>query len=160
MNKPSGRWFEKPWPLNTLRPRQNGRHFADDNFKCVFWNENVGISINISLKFVPKGQINNIPSLVQIMACRRPGDKPLSKPMTVSLLTHICLTRPQWVKDVTLETPFDIISPCRYHEILFSADGWLFVVWRGLEGVVAKLLAHMYEKCGFHTCMQYHKETV
>ena len=48
--------------------------------------------------FVPKGSINNIPSLVQIMAWRRPGDKPLSEPMMVSLLTHICVTRPQWLK--------------------------------------------------------------
>ena len=34
---------------------------------------------------------------VQIMAWRRPGDKPLSEPMMVSLTTHICVTRPQWV---------------------------------------------------------------
>ena len=51
----------------------------------------------ISLKFVPKGPINNIPALVQIMAWRRPGDKPISEPMMVSLLAHICVTRPQWV---------------------------------------------------------------
>ena len=83
--------------LNTLRPRPNGRHFPDDIFKCIFLNENVWILINISLKFVPKGLINNIPALVQIMAWRRPGDKPLSEPMLVRLLTHICVTRPQWV---------------------------------------------------------------
>ena len=39
---------------------------ADNIFKCIFLNENVWISINISLKFVPKGPINNIPALVQI----------------------------------------------------------------------------------------------
>ena len=50
------------------------------------------------MKFVPRGQINNIPSLVQIMAWHRPGDKPSSEAMMVSLLTHICITRPQWVK--------------------------------------------------------------
>ena len=50
--------------VNTWRPRQNGRHFADDTFKCIFMNENVRISINISLKFVPKSLINNIPALV------------------------------------------------------------------------------------------------
>ena len=83
--------------LNTLRPRQNGRHFADGIFRCIFLNENVWISINISLKFVLKGPINNIPALVQIMAWRRQGDKPLSEPMMVSLLKHICVTRPQWV---------------------------------------------------------------
>ena len=86
----------------TLRPRQNGRHFADDIFKRIFLKENVLISLKISLKFVAKVRINNIPALVQIMAWRRLGDKPLSEPMMVSLLTHICVTRPQWVNhDVT-----------------------------------------------------------
>ena len=84
--------------LNTLRPRQNGRHFADDIFKCIFLNENVWTPIKISLKFVPKGPINNIQALVQIMAWRRLGDKPLPEPKMVSLLAHICVTRPQWVK--------------------------------------------------------------
>ena len=32
------------------------------------------------------------------MVWRRPGDKPLSEPMVVSLLTHICVARPEWVK--------------------------------------------------------------
>ena len=72
--------------LSTLRPRQNGHRFADDVFKCIF------------LKFVPKVPINNIPALVQILAWRRWSDKPLSEPMMASLLTHICVTRPQWVK--------------------------------------------------------------
>ena len=84
--------------FNTLWPRQNGRHFPDDIFKRIFLNENVWISINISLKFVPMGQINNIPTLVQVMTWRRPGDKPLSEIMIVRLPTHICVTRPQWVK--------------------------------------------------------------
>ena len=81
--------------INSLRPRPNRRHFADDIFKCIFENENEWISPRISLKFVPKVRINNIPALVQIMAWHRPGDKPLSEPMMVSLLTHICVTRPQ-----------------------------------------------------------------
>ena len=85
---------------NTLRPRWNEPHFADDIFKRIFFNENVWISIKISLKFVPKGPINNIPALVQIMAWRRSGDKPLSEPMMISLPTHICVTRPQWVKAI------------------------------------------------------------
>ena len=50
--------------VNTLRPRKNGRRFADDTFIRIFLNENVRISIKISLKFVPKGPINNIPALV------------------------------------------------------------------------------------------------
>ena len=91
-------WRDPKNLINTLRPRQNGRHFADDTFKRTFMNEIARISIKISLKFVPKDLINNIPALVQIMAWRRPGDKPLSEPMMVSSPTHICVTRPQWVK--------------------------------------------------------------
>ena len=83
--------------LNTLRPRQNGRHFPNDIFKCFFMNINVWISIKISLKFVPMGLINNITALVLIMAWHRTGDRPLSEPMLVSLLAHICVTRRQWV---------------------------------------------------------------
>ena len=90
-----------PWgcSFNTLRPRQNRRHFADDIFKCIFLNENAGILIKVSLKFASKYSINNIPALGKIMAWRRPGDKPLSEPMLVRILTHICVTRPQWVNE-------------------------------------------------------------
>ena len=87
--------------INTLRQKQNGRHFADDIFKCIFLNENVWISIKISLKFVPEGPINNI-TLVQIVAWRRPGDKPLYEAMMVNLPTHICVSRPQWVNGIVL----------------------------------------------------------
>ena len=77
--------------LNTLRPRQNGRHFPDDIFKWIFLNKNVWISIKISLTFVPTGPISNyfiniisnIPALFQIMAWRRPGDNPLSESMII-----------------------------------------------------------------------------
>ena len=81
-------YFLTPQTLTHLRPRQNGRHFTDDSFKCIFLNENFQISNKISLKFVLKGPINNIPSLVQIMAWRQPGGKPLSKLMMVRSVTH------------------------------------------------------------------------
>ena len=83
--------------LNTLRLKQNGRHFADNIFECIFMNENLWISLKTSLKFVPKVRINNIPTLVPIMAWHLVGAKPLSEPMMFNLLTHICITRPQWV---------------------------------------------------------------
>ena len=93
--------------------------FADDIFKRIFLNENAWILIKISLKFVPKGSINNIPALVQIMAWRRPGDKPLSESMLVRIPTHICVTRPQWVN-----TPRDSFpgngSPCQ----VLTACNW------------------------------------
>ena len=52
----------------------NGRYFADDIFKCIFLNENIWISINISLKFAPKGQINNIPTLVLCKISKQLGN--------------------------------------------------------------------------------------
>ena len=84
--------------INTLRLRQNGRHSPDDILKQIFLNENVCIPFNISLNFVPKGSINNIPELVQIMAWHQSGDKPSSEPMMDILMMHIGVTRPQWVK--------------------------------------------------------------
>ena len=57
--------------VNTLWRRQNFRQFLHDIFKCIFLNEDVLISIKISLKFVPKGPINDISALVQIMAPAR-----------------------------------------------------------------------------------------
>ena len=65
---------ETKWPL-----------FRRWHFQVHFLEWNVSIPIKISLKFVPKGSINNIPALVQIMAWRRIGDKPLFEPMTVQI---------------------------------------------------------------------------
>ena len=72
-------------------------------FQAIFWNgfswmKLYDFRLNTLLKFVPKGPINNIPALVQIMTWRRPSDKPLSEPMMVNSLTHICVSRLQWVK--------------------------------------------------------------
>ena len=71
----------------------------------------------ISLKFVPKvPKVDNIPTLVQIMAWRCSGDKPLSEPMMISLLMHICITRPQWVNSlgprdaIWLKTSWSILA--------------------------------------------------
>ena len=113
--------------INTLSQRQNGRHFADDIFKCILLDENVWIPIKISLKFVPQGPINNIPALVRIMAWRRPGDKPLSEPMMVKLLTHICVTQPQWVNTLRhrqndLHFSDDIFKSTFSEWICFSFD--------------------------------------
>ena len=55
--------------------------FADNFFKYIFLNEKFCILIKISLKFVPKGPIDNNPALVQVMAWHRIGDKPLSEQM-------------------------------------------------------------------------------
>ena len=55
-------------------------------FKCTFLNEKCCILIRISpcsLKFVPKGAIDNKWALVQVKACRLFGDKPLPEPMLI-----------------------------------------------------------------------------
>ena len=56
---------------------------VDDNFKCILLNENDRIPIKISLKFVPKCPVNNIPVLVQLMAWHRIDDEPLSESMLI-----------------------------------------------------------------------------
>ena len=133
--------------LNTLRLRQNGRRFADDTFKCLFFNENVIILIKISLKFVPKGPINNIPALVQIMASRHPGDKPLSEPMMISFRTHICITRPQWVNpsspgrnpkmfsNIYISLLIFVIISCPFSlKLLYDGCQWIWVTIRSASG--------------------------
>ena len=117
----------KTAPSHMLRPRQNGLRFADDTFKRIFLNENVRVSVKISLKFVPKGPINNIPAWVQIMAWRRSGDKPLSEPMVVSLLKHICVTRPQWVNTHSRVWYFVCVMLCdhEYQPIKLSVELWI-----------------------------------
>ena len=62
-----------------------GRNLTDDVFKCIFINE-FCILIRISLNFVPKGPIDNKLTLVQVMAWRQTGDKPLSEPMLNQLM--------------------------------------------------------------------------
>ena len=54
---------------------------ADDIFKHIFFNENARISIKISLNFFPSGPIDNKSALVQVMAWRLTGGKPLPEPM-------------------------------------------------------------------------------
>ena len=92
-------WHGEVFEFNTLRPGQNGCHFTDDVFKRIFLNENVWISLKFHWNLFLRFQLTIFhPALVQIMAWRRPGDKPLSEPMMVCLMTHICVIWPQWVK--------------------------------------------------------------
>ena len=67
-------------------------------YSNAFFNENVWILITISLKFVPKDPINNIPALVLVMAWYQSGNMSLAEPMKVRLSTHICITWLQSVK--------------------------------------------------------------
>ena len=64
-------------PFDILKPEQNGCLFADDIFKCIFLNENVQISHEISVKYVPGGLMDAKSALFQVMAWHRTGDNPL-----------------------------------------------------------------------------------
>ena len=115
------------WPYRTFFLTHWGRGEIDTILQTtssnIFsLNENIWISIKISMKFIPRGSINNFPALVQIMAWCRPGDKPLSEPMIVRSLTHMCVTRLQWVKDITnseaISSRFSFLTK-NYHNSLW-----------------------------------------
>ena len=88
--------------FSTLRPRGNGCHFPNEILKCILLNANIWIAIEISLNYFTKVPITNMQALFRIMVWRRPGDKPLSEPMIVSLPTHLYVTLPQWVNIAVL----------------------------------------------------------
>ena len=77
-------WYQSCLPIYSQAAReQNGHHLAGDIFKHIFLNEMLCIFIQSSLKYVFWGPMINMPKLVQMMAWRRKGDKPLSEPMLV-----------------------------------------------------------------------------
>ena len=138
---------------DTLRPRQNGRHNPDNIFKCIFVNENAWISLKISLMFIPKVRINNIPALVLIMAWRRPGDKLLVEPMLASLLTHICVTGTEWVQVEGYNESYELVikwSPLKWYvaaikqinDLIICIDFFVFV--SGLTALTKKIWVYVY----------------
>ena len=143
-------------PLNTLRLRQNGRHYADDTFKCVRLDENIQeniwILINISLKFGPKGPINNNPVLVQI-AIIWIND--------VSLLMHTCITRPQLVNTfhydpwacITTMTLRNYHKPCNQWQHKFQMKAVLPFAKR-LAGIALQILLNTVQlPMSWHDCV-------
>ena len=91
---------ETTWPPFRRRHFQTHFHWMNECYGNFDYCE---ISSEVCSWY--PGPINNIPALVQIMAWRQLGDKPLSEPMMVLLLTHICVTRPQWVKCLNAYKP-------------------------------------------------------
>ena len=87
----------RPQWVNIMRSRQNVCRFAEGIFKCISWNGNIWILNKISVKFAPSGLIDNTAALVQIMAWRRIGHKPLSEAILVCC-TDTYMHKPQWFK--------------------------------------------------------------
>ena len=71
--------------LNSSPPGRNDHHFRDDIFKCIFVNKEFWIGIQMSLKFVPKGPIDNKWALVEVMPWRQIGDKPFPELMVTQI---------------------------------------------------------------------------
>ena len=94
--------FIQPGLINTLTPRKKLSPFRKLHFQKQFFRENVWISLKISLNFVAKVPVTNIPTLVQIILWfgTGQGNKPSSGPLVVSLQMHKYVTRPRWVKGI------------------------------------------------------------
>ena len=96
----SSTWWRPSWNKSSAHwGRDKMAAKSQTTFSNAFLNENIWISIKISMKFVPKSPMDKIPALVKIMACRRTGDKSLSEPMMTYIVdAYICVPWPQWVK--------------------------------------------------------------
>ena len=82
----------------TMRPRQNCRNLIlQMTYQNLLYCRKIVLFIQILLKIVSKGPIYNKPTLVQMMAWRWVGNKPLSDQWWPGLLMHKCITRPKWV---------------------------------------------------------------
>ena len=83
------------WPFNTLRSRQNGIHFPDDIFKCIFMNNKFCILIPLLMRFAPKGQVINKSALVPVIAWHQPTKNSLITAVIFSEFAHlflVCIT--------------------------------------------------------------------
>ena len=80
--------------INTFGWRKSWHQSADEILKCFFINEKYHIFIQISLRFIPKGPINNMPSMVQIMPWRHSDDNQLSDDSVVYWYIYIWNTQP------------------------------------------------------------------
>ena len=103
------------WPYRPSAARYFSYHILAETywspiswryFEVHFLGLDIWISIESSLKFLPKDPINNIQTLGQIMAWGRPDDKLLSESMMVSLQTHICVSRLYWVNGYIVASRF------------------------------------------------------
>ena len=78
--------------FDTFRPTQNGCYFGGSNFTLIFVNKNYWIFIPSSLKSVPYGEMKINQFLVQKMAWRQTGKKPLSPTVMLCFIgtyTHV-----------------------------------------------------------------------
>ena len=120
---------------NTLRLEESGQRFADNIFKCIYWNENYFISIHISLKFVPCSPIDNESALVLIRAsCRQAASYYLN--------TWTNIDRDPWCQTASIGLNELTLVMCRsqqslhYNHTRWCSGFWLFKSWLAMSSLV------------------------
>ena len=88
-------WWLKHFKTETKRPPFSKTKFSD----AFSWMKMYKVRLKFHWSLFPRVRLTRFQHWF-ITAWRRPGDKRLSEPMIISLLTHICVTRPQWVNTV------------------------------------------------------------
>ena len=115
------------FPWSTLRPHQNGQYFADDIFKCIYWNGNDCMLLNIPFNFVHMGSFDTYWALFQVMTCHQ-TDKPLPKPMLIKITDatwHQGFSQ-KFIKFLRFGLLFDRYFRAINHKILgLNLFGWL-----------------------------------
>ena len=111
--------------IHILRSRQNCRHFTDGIFKCIFLNKMYEYRLRFHCSLSPKFELRIFQRWFR-MAWRQPGDKPLSEPMVVGLLTHICV-----IHSMSYSV-FYILICCQHTAVKcfsLSCSKWYYMSW-------------------------------
>ena len=107
---------------NSSPPVQNGRHFVDDIFRCIFVNEKFCDLIESTLKIVHKGPVDNNTALVQTMAWHQISDRPLSEPMLTRFTDSYMWHWGRWFDKCVYMQPCCFIA----HDVYGEVSG---IVW-------------------------------
>ena len=83
--------------LNALRPRQDDCNFANNNLKWILLMKIYEFLLIFRWSLILRVQLTIFQHFGQVVAWHWPGNKPLSKCVLFSLLTHIRVTLAQWV---------------------------------------------------------------
>ena len=126
-------------PINILRPDQNGCHFADDIFKCIFLNENYCILLLISLEFVHRGSTGNISVLILEIHWHITSNKLLTH---WGQVTHICVSK------LTIIASDNGLSPGRRQAIIWKNAEILSIQNLGTKfsEIINKILTFLFKK--------------
>ena len=116
---------------------------ADAIFNRIVLNENVWISIKVSLKFVSKGPIDIDRALVKVRVWRRTGDKPLPEPMLTKLIDAYVRHQGEMGKKIVLNPAalyfIVIVCYCNAHQLDEYLHPWLPLSMYILYYIVLKI---------------------